>query len=129
MWRLMNVMLDLVAHSWTAVEGQIHQPKHVEGSHQRREVPDYPEQAICPAFRGPGLPQDLVFGKESRKGWNAGDGERGDEHGPVCNRNAPMQVAHVAHVLLATHGMNHRSGPKEEQGFEERMSEDMKHAC
>ena len=39
-----------------------------------------------------------------------------------------MQVAHVAHVLLAAHRVNHRSGPKEQQSLEEGVCEHVKDA-
>jgi len=38
------------------------------------------------------------------------------------------QVAHVAHVLLAAHGVDHGTCTKEEQRFEKRMREDVEYA-
>ncbi len=38
------------------------------------------------------------------------------------------EVAHVAHVLLAAHGMNHGASAEEEQSFEKRVREDVKDA-
>ena len=42
-----------------------------------------------------------------------------DEHGPVRDRNLVPQPAHLAHVLLAAHGVDHAAGAKEEQRLEE----------
>ncbi len=126
--RFVHVVLDLVAHARGTVEGQIHEAEHVERSHQRGAVADKPEDAICAAFRGPGLPQDFVFREEAGEGKDTGDGQRRDQHRLIGGRNALTQIAHVAHVLLATQGMNHRTGTEEEQRLEECVSEDVEDA-
>ncbi len=122
------MMFHLVAHARLAVEGQEHQPEHVERGHQRGGVTDQPQQAIGAAFGRPGLPQNFVFREKSGEGRDAGDGEGRDEHRPVGDWDAPVQVAHVAHVLLAAHGVNHRARAEEQQGLEESVREDVEYA-
>src|SRR5580704_919615 len=69
--------------------------------------------------------QDGVLAKESGERRNAGDGQRGDEHGPVGVFDFFAQTAHLAHVLLAAHGVNDAASSKEEKRFEEGVSHQM----
>ena len=105
----MDVVLDLMTHSRAAVKSQKHEPEHVERSHQRRDEADEPEQTIRPAFGRPCLPENFVFGEKSCERRNAGNREGRNEHRPMRNGNALVQIAHVTHVLLTAHGVNDRS--------------------
>ena len=70
--------------------------------------------------------------KNPAKRRSSRDRQRGGEHGPVGVLDFLAQPAHVAHVLLAAHGVNHRAGRKEEQRFEERVRhqvEDARRKC
>ena len=42
--------------------------------------------------------------------------------------NSPVQVAHVAHVLLAAHGVDDGTRTEEQQRLEEGVGEDVEHA-
>ena len=123
--RLVDVVLDLVAHAWLAKEGEEDETAHVEGGHEGGGEADEPENAIGAAFGGPGLPEDFVFGEESGEAGNAGDGEHADEHGPERGGSALAKVAHELHILLTGHGVNNGAGTEEEQGLEEGVSEDV----
>ncbi len=124
----MNVVLDFVAHARLAEEGQVDQPEHVERGHQRREKRDVPQVAIGSAFARPRLPQDRVLGEEAGEAGDAGDGKRRDQHGAEGDLDLLAQRAHVLHLLLAAHGVNHRAGSEEEQRLEERVREDVEDA-
>ena len=121
----MDMVLDLVAHARLAEKRQVNQAEHIEGGHQRGRVADEPQDAIGPAFRSPRLPEDFILGKESGERRDPGDGERGDQHSAIGDGDAMAEVSHVAHVLLAAHGVDHRPGAEEQQSLEERVSEDM----
>src|SRR5581483_3309566 len=114
-----------MAHTRTAMKGQVHQPEHVKRGHQGGGVTDGPKPDIGSMFGGPGLPEDFVFGEESGEWRNTRYGECCDEHGPVGDRDAAMEIAHVAHVLLTAHGVNDRASAEEEQGFETSMGENV----
>ena len=112
--RLVDVVLDFMAHARLAVEREPDKTEHVKRSHQRGGVADEPEDAVGAAFRSPRLPEDFVLRKESREWRDSADGERRDQHRPICDRDPLAQVAHVAHVLLTTHRMNYRTRSEEE---------------
>jgi hypothetical protein len=68
------------------------------------------------------------FEKKPAKPGNAGDGQRRDQHGAEGRLDLAVQRAHVLHLLLAAHGVNHRAGSEEEQRLEERVGEDVEDA-
>src|SRR5258708_37909823 len=122
------MVLRVVTHARTAVESQVHQTKHVKGRHQRGGVADIPENAIGAALARPGFPENRIFRKESGEGEDARNRKRRNEHGAVSDGNTVAKVSHVAHVLLAAHGVNDGAGAQEEQRFEEGMSKDVEDA-
>ncbi len=118
-------MLDFVAgNARRTPERQVDQAEHVEGGHQRGGKADHPE--IGAAL--PSLPENFVFGEEACQAGDSGNRQRRDEHGAEGDRDFFRQRAHVAHVLLAAHGVNHRSSTEEEQSFEEGVGEDVEDA-
>ena len=68
------------------------------------------------------------FEKKSGQRRKSGNGQRGNQHGRKRNRNFARQPAHVAHVLLAAHSVNHGACAQEQQRLKESVSEDVKHA-
>ena len=66
--------------------------------------------------------------KKPAKPGDARDGQRADQHGSEGGLDLPAQPAHVLHVLLAAHGVNHRAGAEEQQRFKERVGEDVEDA-
>ncbi len=72
--------------------------------------------ACGPAFAASRISSLL---KNPAKPGNTGDRERADEHRPVGDRNLLAQAAHLHHVLLAAHGVDHAAGGEEEQALEE----------
>ena len=126
--RLVDVVLDFVAHARLAEERQVDQPEHVERRHQRREKRDVPQVAIRAALARPRLPQDRVLGEEAGEAGDAGDGQGRDQHGAEGDLDLLCQRAHVLHLLLAAHGVDHRAGSEEEQRLEEGVREDVEDA-
>jgi hypothetical protein len=51
-----------------------------------------------------------------------------DEEGPVGLRHVLLEPAHLAHVLLAAAGVDHRARAEEEAGLEEGVGEDVEDA-
>ena len=107
--RFVDVVLCLVAHARPAMKRQKHQAKHVKRRHQGSDVANEPEIPIRALLRRPRLPQNFILREKPGERRDARDREGSDEHGPVRNRDAPVQITHVAHVLLAAHCMDHRA--------------------
>src|SRR6267143_4500423 len=124
----MNVVFDFVAHPRLPIESQEEESGHVERGHERGAKADQPKIREATLGGTPRLPENLVLRKEARQGWDARNRERCDEHRFEGSRNAPAQIAHVAHVLLAAQGMDHRTRTEEEQRLEERVCENVENA-
>ena len=103
---------------------QRHQPVHVERGHQGGEDGDHPERLVHEER----AKENFVLAEEARENRDAGDRERAREHRDERGRHVAPQAAHSAHVLLAAHGVNHRSAAEEKQRFEERMRHQMERA-
>src|SRR5437899_11492042 len=106
----MNVMFDIMAHARPPKESQEEESSHIERGHQRSAKADQPKIRKATFGGTPCLPENFVLRKEARQGWDARDREGCDEHGFEGSRNAPTQVPHFAHILLAAQGMHHRPG-------------------
>src|SRR5689334_12553166 len=120
-------LLVFVMNCFSALAEEGHEPeaKHIEGCHSSGDPSDQPEDPASVSLVGESLPENLVLGEESAERWESSDGKRSNRHHPECPRNQLAQSAHVAHVLLAAEGVNHRSCCEKEQGFEERMCHKM----
>ena len=75
-----------------------------------------------------GFPKNFILGEKTRHQRKAG-------YCKSCNKKCPesywqifSQSAHIAHVLLARHGVNNRAGTKKEQRFEKGVSHQMKNS-
>src|SRR6202795_865542 len=109
-----------------AVEREEDQPKHIERSEHGGEQADGIERMS--AFDLERAEQDGVLTEETGEGRNSGDSQRGDEHGPVGVFDFFAEAAHLAHVLLAAHGVNDAASSKEEKRFEECVRHQMEDA-
>src|ERR1700675_1377828 len=98
-----------------AVEREEDQTEHVEGSKQRGEQADGVERVAALDLKR--AEQDGVLAEKAGERRNAGDGQRGDEHGPVGVLDFFAEAAHVAHVLLAAHGVNDGASGEEEKSL------------
>src|SRR5579871_312148 len=88
-----------------AVEGEKYEAEHVKRSEQCGEQPDYVERLAAVNFER--RAEDGILREETGERRETRNGERGDKHGPVSDFDFLAEAAHVAHVLLAAHGMNH----------------------
>jgi len=69
-----------------------------------------------------GTEQNGILREESGEKRRTGDGQCGDQHGPVSDFDFFAEAAHVAHVLFATHSVNDRPCSEEEQRLKEGVS-------
>src|SRR5579859_6306211 len=120
----MHVMLVI---AWLAVKGEKDQPEHVERSEQCGEQPKHIEQMVAAAILKR-IEQDSVLAEEAGKRRNARNGQRRDEHCPVRVLDFLTQAAHLAHVLLAAHGMDDAARREEEERLKECVSHQMEDA-
>ena len=97
---------------------------HVERGQQSGDQSDHPQDAE-PASLSEGDSEDLVLGPEPGERRNPGDGDGGDRHGRRRHRHRLAEAAHLRHVLLVAHAVDHRAGTEKEQGLEEGMGHEM----
>ena len=72
-----------------------------------------------------GLPQDEILGEKAGGQRRAGNGQGGDDIGPVGVGMRALETAHFAHVLFAAEGMNDAAGAEKQTGFEKSMGKHM----
>src|SRR5579864_3474594 len=123
----MYVNMMLVISRLTA-KCQEDQAEHVEGSQQSRQQTEG-VQNVATLLALKRCKQNGVFREKAGKERNARDSESREEHRGVSSRNLFAEAAHVAHVLLAAHGVNHAARCKEEQRLEERVRHQVENAC
>ncbi len=71
---------------------------------------------------------DGVLGEIAGGEREAGKRQRADDHDDVSERDAVLEAAHGANVLLVMHGVDHGAGAEEQQRLEEGVREQMEHA-
>src|SRR6476660_1032369 len=102
----------------------VHQAEHVKGG---EEGSNDSNQPVCPTcLISP--PNNFVFAEKACQWRNSSDGAGGDQHRCPGPGNFSPEPAHLAHVLFAADGMNHRPGCEEEQAFKEGMGHQVKDA-
>jgi hypothetical protein len=119
------VSLYLGAGPALAVEREEDEPEHVERRHEGGDDADDPDEIVAAAE---GATQDLVLREEASQREHAGVGKGTDHHRPVGHFQLPTQAAHLAHVLLAAHGVDHRARAEEQQALEEAVGEQVEDA-
>src|SRR2546421_12271684 len=78
--------------------------KHIESSHTRTDPEHHPNPGMA-VFEC--APDDLVLGHEAGKRWNSANRQCRRQECPESDWQAVPQTAHISHVLLTTHRMNH----------------------
>src|SRR5688500_10823186 len=108
----------LTRETFLAMKREVNEPEHVCRCQERREDPHPPQQLM--SFNE-GLEQDFVLREEAGQERHAGDRHRGNHERPVSDRNVLLQSAHLADVLLAMQGVDHRARSEEQASLEERV--------
>src|ERR1051326_7150999 len=98
-------MIVNVGSAIVSEERHEQQPKHVKRCEQRGNGANQPVGPI----RLPCFPEDLVLAPETGERRDSRYGQCGDAHSEKCPGYVGTQAAHLAHVLLASHSMNHRA--------------------
>src|ERR1700726_2588198 len=97
-------MFLLVRAAELAEESHVHLARHVEDGESSAEQEKRPNDEMSVREC---LPYDLVFGKETGEREDAAQCEGRSHEGPKGDRHLVAQAAHLPHVLLAAHRMNH----------------------
>ncbi len=118
----MHMLHHVMVGARRAVEGHEQQAPGIEGREDRgRHAHDI---GILPHPAGRiGHLEDHVLGIVAGEDREAGQRQAADPHHHIGGLDVLPQAAHVAHVLLAADGMDHRAGAEEQQGLEEGMGE------
>src|SRR5688500_13551972 len=106
----MQVLLSVMVGAAVAVKSHKELAKHVERGHPGTAQSKEPD---APVMIGRGEPEDLVLGKEARERRKAGDGEHRDKKRRESDRHPRLEPAHLAHILLVMHGVDHAAGAEE----------------
>src|SRR5438045_854539 len=98
--------------------------EHVKRRHKSGTHPHQPPQHAETATFDRGA-EDLVLTPEAGKGWYAGNGDGGQQHGFVGATNVVAQPTHMTHVLLLVHGVDDTASTEKEETLKEGMRHDM----
>ncbi len=107
-----------------AEEGHEEQARHVESGQEGHEQADAEQHRLARAQRSQ---QDLVLAVVAGEGRDPRDGQGADQEGPEGHRYLAAQPAHLPHVLLPGHGVDHRARAEEQQRLEEGVGEEVEH--
>ena len=126
----MDVMQRLVIGARRPMEGHEQQAPSVKTRAARRQGAEPEAEMADGGARAPGGLEDHVLGIEARESEDARDpdaaqGQAAGPHQDVGDGDHAPQPAHLAHVLLARHGMDDAAGAEEQQRFEEGMGEEV----
>ena len=118
-----------LAKARLAKEGHDHHARHIDGSDQRRQGGDHPEE-LAPAVgqrrSRPGLPEDLILAEETGEKREATDRQPPGHHRGKGDRHILLQSAHPADVLFFVHSVNDGTRAEKEERLEEGVSDDVK---
>ena len=126
--RLVQVLALVLGAAELAVEDEEEQPERVERGHEGDQRADRPGELAGAQFGVEGHEQDLVLAEEAGQPGDAGDGQRGEQEGPVGDGQVAFQPAHGADVLLVVHGQDHRAAAEEQQRLEVGVGEQVEDA-
>src|SRR5207249_6368167 len=121
-WRLVRMLVAAV------LPAERHEPQteRVERGQERGADAEGPEQveAGVQGARIEGDRQDLALREESAEGYDAGEGERAEEHDLRGDGQGFREPPHLPHVIRVDR-MDHAAGTQEQEGLEESVVEKM----
>src|SRR5246500_4781121 len=98
-----------------AKESHEPEPEHIERSDEGGRHSDKPVRWSCLVSTC----QNFILAEESCEGWKACDRESRGRHSHESPWDVLPQPTHLAHVLLAADGMNHRARREKQEPLEE----------
>src|SRR5215469_2021637 len=125
----MRIAVPAVAMNWCmaafrcfasaiiAKESHEPEPEHIERSDEGGRHSDKPVSRICLISTC----QNFILAEESCEWWKACDRESRGRHGHESRWDVLPQPTHLAHVLLAADGVNHRARREKQESLEERV--------
>src|SRR6266849_9242138 len=121
------MVLGMMIGPALAEEGHEDLTKHVERGHPRRSEAQQPQERVSTAVLAgrESPPQNLILREKPRQGRDTGNREGRDKKRDEGIGQLLSEPAHLAHILLSTHGVNHATRAKEQTCLEEGMSHKM----
>ena len=108
-----------------AEEGHEDEAEDVDAGEQDGDHGHRPHDVVAAREGGA---EDLVLGPEAGEGDHADHRQGADEHRPERDGDLLAQAAHLAHVLLARHRVDHRARAEEHEALEEAVREQVEDA-
>ena len=118
---LVDMVHGVLVRARRAVEGEPDQPAGVERGQDRGELA-HPERVVVElVVRRPGGLEDRILAEEAGEAREADQRQGADPHHRIGDLHLAPDAAHLAHVLLAGHGVDDRTRAQEQQRLEEGM--------
>ena len=124
----MYVHHDLFIRPRRAMEGHEQQPPRIERSHHRGRCTEPIGVSSYAAAGCKGRFENAVLGEKSGEGWYPRQRQGANPHQGIGKGDHAPGAAHLAHVLLVGHGVDHRARAKEQERLEKGVGQEMEDA-